>query len=203
MRSRTASGGSRSRSIVLGAALALASAAPSFVLAACAAKPAPGPVPPPPTPSWLARAPTGCAIGFSGPTLNPGDSIRYARRSAVGQLIAGSAEATTSIDSTLLVDGASIRGSGEFTRLDIKGLGRRTRIIAMWAEATPDPRSTTNVRHVYALACRDGATPPGIPAPSYPEWVMNLPRQPGKRRHPTLPARACAASCCAVAVSSR
>jgi hypothetical protein len=131
-----------------------------------------------PSGSWLSQAPEGCAIGFSGPTMNPGNAIRNARRSALQSLVSGSVTSSIHIDSTLLTSGA--RRNREYTRQDIEGSVWESRIVKMWAEVTADPPSSTRVRHVYALACEKGASPPGVTEPDYPDWVMNLPQRPGK-----------------------
>jgi hypothetical protein len=128
--------------------------------------------------SWLSQAPEGCAIGFSGPTLNPGSAIRNARRSALQSLVSGSAESSIHIDSTLLTSETS--RDREYTRQDIEGFVSASRIVKMWAEVTAAPPSSTRVRHVYALACEEGVSPPGVTEPDYPGWVLNLPHQPGK-----------------------
>ena len=130
-------------------------------------------------PSWLRTAPTGCAIGFSGPTLNPGDAIRYSRRAALHQLASGDVATRIHIESELLVSGSGQRG-GEFTRQDIEGTVRDTRVVAMWAERTTDPRSSTKVRHVYAMACKEGQDPLGGSEPAFPDWLLNLPERDGE-----------------------
>ena len=131
-------------------------------------------------PSWLSRAPDGCAIGFSGPTLNPGDAIRYSRRSALHQLAAGDHATRIRIESELLISGNPSQKGGEFTRQEIKGTVRDSSIVAMWAERTRDLRSTTQVRHVYAMACREGSEPANARALSFPDWLLNLPERDGE-----------------------
>jgi hypothetical protein len=128
-----------------------------------------------PAPSWLATSPEGCAIGFSGPTLDPGDAIRYARQAALRQLASGAAETRVHVESALYVSGSRQQRGGEFTRQDIEGTVRDSRIVAMWAERTRDPRSQTKVRHVYAMACNEGAEPPDLADPAYPDWLLNTP----------------------------
>jgi len=139
-----------------------------------------GDAPRPATPGWLQTAPAGCAIGFAGPTLNPGDAVRYARRAALHQLAAGDAETRIRVESELLVSGDSHRRGGEFTRQDIEGTVRDARIASMWAELSVDPRSTTQVRHVYAMACGEGREPAGSARPALPDWLLNLPDRPGE-----------------------
>lgn len=133
-----------------------------------------------PTPSWLQTAPEGCAIGFSGPTLDPGDAIRYARQAALRQLATGAADATVHVESELYVTGSDRRRGGEFTRQDIEGSIRDSRVVALWAERTRDPRSQTKVRHVYAMACAEGAEPPELRDPDFPDWLLNAPERDGE-----------------------
>lgn len=160
----------RSSRLFLCTALASASA----VLACAGAVPEPEAADPP---GWLQTAPEGCAVGFSGPTLNPGDAIRYARQAALRQLAAVDADTRIRVESELLV--GSERG-GEFTRQDLEGTVRNSRIVAMWAERTSDPTSQTKVRHVYAMACSPDATASGTLAPPFPDWLLNLPDRPGQ-----------------------
>jgi hypothetical protein len=159
--------------LFIGTALALASAV--FACASPSEDPEDEPAP-----SWLARAPKGCAIGFSGPTLDPGDAIRYARRAALRQLATGGADAMVHVESELYVAGSDRQRGGEFTRQDIEGTVRDSRIVAMWAERTRDPRSLTKVRHVYAMACGAGSEPPDLGDPAYPEWLLNAPEGNGE-----------------------
>ena len=149
----------------------------SAVLACTGPVFAPEPEPPP---SWLSAAPVGCAIGFSGPTLNPGDAIRYSRQAALHQLAADDREALVRVQSELYVSGNDSQRGGEFSRQDIEGRVRDAQITAMWAELTVDLRSTTRVRHVYAMACREDQTPPGVPNPPFPSWVLNVPERDGE-----------------------
>jgi hypothetical protein len=106
--------------------------------------------------------------------LNPGDAIRGARRNALTQLAAGDASTTAHITSELFVTGGNMRG-GEFSHQDILGSVRDSQIVGMWAKLTPDPGSTTRVRHVYATACRRGSRPPELPDPAFPAWLLDLP----------------------------
>jgi hypothetical protein len=133
-----------------------------------------------PTPSWLQTAPDGCAIGFSGPTLNPGDAVRYARRAALRQLAAGHETTRVHVESELLVTGSNKQRGGEYTRQEVEGTLRDSRIVAMWSERTRDPRSETRVRHVYAMACQEGTEPPGVVEPPFPTWLLNLPPRDGE-----------------------
>jgi hypothetical protein len=133
-----------------------------------------------PPPSWLQTAPQGCAIGFSGPTLNPGDAIRYARQAALRQLASTGRDARVHVQSELYVTGSERQRGAEFTRQDIEGSVRDSRIVAIWAERTRDPRSMTRVRHVYAMACREGSEPPDLGDPPYPQWLLNAPERSGE-----------------------
>ena len=131
-------------------------------------------------PSWLQTAPEGCAIGFSGPTLDPGDAIRYARQAALRQLASGARDTRVRVESELYVTGSPGQRGGEFTRQQIEGSVRKSRIVSMWAERTRDPRSLTKVRHVYAMACAEGAEPPDLDTPAYPSWLLNVPSRDGE-----------------------
>jgi hypothetical protein len=124
--------------------------------------------------SWLEIAPEDCAIGFSGPTLNPGDAIRYARHSSL-QNLALSDAAKVHVRSELLVTGSDRRRGGEFTRQDIEASVRDSRIVTMWANLVEEPLAHTKVRHVYAMACRKGARPSDLRTPPFPDWLLNLP----------------------------
>ena len=133
-----------------------------------------------PVPSWLQMAPNGCAIGFSGPTLNPGDAVRYARRDSLRQLAVTDTSALVHVESELYVAGSRQQRGGEFTRQEIEAAVRDSRIVALWAERTRDPRSMTKVRHVYAMACHPGAEPAGLDDPGFPSWLLNLPDRDGE-----------------------
>jgi len=124
--------------------------------------------------SFTEIAPPGCAIGLSGPTLNPGDALRNARRQALTELAGGNANTIVQIDSELLVSGGAQRG-GEFTRQDISGAVRDARIVAIWAEGAPSRHNGTHERHVYALACDRGAPASRLADPTVPCWILNVP----------------------------
>jgi len=119
-------------------------------------------------------APPGCAIGFSGPTLDPGDAVRGARRDALSALASGDAGAVVHIESELLVSAGGQRG-GEFTKQDISGAIRSARIVAMWVERAENEHLPTRERHVYAMACARGAAAAGLTDPTVPAWILNLP----------------------------
>lgn len=165
----------------MGTALALASAvlvlAPVVIGCASTEEARPPSAAPAPQASWLEIATEGCAIGFSGPTLNPGDAIRRARREALSQLAIRS-DGLVHVSSELLVSGS--RHGGEFTRQDVKASVRDSRIVAMWVEHTSDLRSAGRVRHVYALSCHRGAEPEQLPSIDYPSWLLNVPERPGQ-----------------------
>jgi hypothetical protein len=128
----------------------------------------------PPVASWTKSAPEGCAIGFSGPTLDPGDALRYARLSALTELVSGHASTTVHVESELLSSAGGQRG-GEFTLQEIAGTLRDAKIVAMWAESSEDEHTQTYERHVYALACARGAAAGGLTDPTLPAWILNLP----------------------------
>jgi hypothetical protein len=80
----------------------------------------------------------------------------------------------------LYVSGDDSRRVGEFSRRDIQARLHDTQIVAIWAELTRDLRSNTKVRHVYAMACREDQTPPGVPNPPFPSWLLNVPERDGE-----------------------
>lgn len=147
---------------------------------------APAPTPTPTakasTPAWIAHPPAGCALGGSGPTLDPGDAIRKARLRAFEQLAATTLG--VDIDSTLYLharrEAGDVGWAFELTRHRIDGLLADSRLVAMAVA----PRHAADRRpELLALACRPGAGPLGDaadPASSWPAWVLAPPRAPGR-----------------------
>jgi hypothetical protein len=125
-------------------------------------------------PSWTQSAPPGCAIGFSGPTLDPGDAVRRAREDALSALVSGDVRTVVYIESELLVSGGGQRGA-EFTRQDISGAIRDAKIVAMWVERALNEHLRTHERHVYAMACSRGSAAARLSDPTVPAWILNLP----------------------------
>jgi hypothetical protein len=122
----------------------------------------------------MSAAPPGCALGLSGPTLNPGDALRNARRNALSELAATNARTRVELESELLVSAGGQRG-GEFTRQDISGAVRNAKVVAMWAEQVTHPQTRAVERHVYAMACERDASAAGLVDPTVPAWILNVP----------------------------
>ena len=124
---------------------------------------------------WLEKPPSGCAVGSSGPTLNPSDSIRFARLAALETLAADSLE----------VDVQSIAGDGpagsfEISAQALSGTLANARIVALWAEPEPEQGNRSRMREVFALACWPGTVPPERPGRNDPDWLLDPPREPGR-----------------------
>jgi len=125
------------------------------------------------TPGELAgtrNPPSGCALGVSGPTLNPGDALRHAQRDALQNLASGTLG--VQIDSELYDAGSR---SGEITSQLTEGLIEKSRIAAMWSEELPGVERDHRMREVYAVACDPDASSSPLPPPDYPNWLLNIP----------------------------
>ena len=122
--------------------------------------------PPRPSPDWLDRPPADCAVGGSGPTLDPGDAIRHARISALVNL----AEDELEID-VQSITGIGRRGTFEMTTQSLSGLVSDARVVALFAETSAGADRLGRIRQVYALACRAKADVSGLPDPGYPVWL--------------------------------
>jgi hypothetical protein len=127
--------------------------------------------------SWAAAPPPGCAVGASGPTLNPRDAIRAARLAAIEALAAEG----------LAVDVQTISGEGpdgsfEIAAQALSGSLENARIVALWAdvESHASLASTPRIRRVQALACWPDAVPRDLPAPDYPGWILQSPAEAGR-----------------------
>jgi hypothetical protein len=123
--------------------------------------------------SWTKAPPDGCAVGSSGPTLNPRDSIRHARLSAIETLASDS----------LAVDIQTISGTGpdgtfEIAAQALSGSLENARIVALWAYVEPAGGfgSGPQLRQVYALACWPDAAARDVKGPNYPVWLLEPPR---------------------------
>ena len=154
-----------------------AQAAALLGLAACAVSgPAPGA-----TDRTLARwanaPPEGCAVGASGPTLNPRHAIRAARLAAIEALAAESLEVDVQS-----ISGEGPDGSFEIAAQALSGSLEDARVVAVWADVEPGttPRSRPRVRRVHALACWPDAEPRDLPAPDHPAWLLDPPERAGR-----------------------
>lgn len=144
-------------------------------------------------PEWLGRPPRGCAAGHSGPTLDPGDAIRQARRSALEQLAAQ--QLGVRVESELRLDA---RGwVSEATTQEVYGILGESRIVAMTSRAAggrrPGSSAQPPLRELYALACRADAARARLPKRAHPDWLLDVPSDPmricvlgvgGPTRHP-------------------
>ncbi len=122
---------------------------------------------------WIEEPPRACAVGFSGPTLDPGDAIRKARTHSLETLAAE--QLGVEIESELWI---GEHGTREFTEQTVRGVMERSRIVAMTARLQPGADS--ELREVYALACPNERPTSDIPHPDFPSWILNLPRSPGR-----------------------
>ena len=125
--------------------------------------------------AWLPAPPAGCAVGLSGPTLDPGDAIRQARSSALENLAAQLLGVR--VESELRISAEAVT---EFTRQDISGVMALSRIVAMDSDSDPDARSRHELREVYALACPAEIATPHIPRPGFPDWILDIPSEPDR-----------------------
>lgn len=121
-----------------------------------------------PRPAWVDGPPAECAVGASGPTLNPRNAIRRARAAAIDALAVGE----------LPVDVQTITGSGsdgEFllSSQSVSGILSDARIVALWADTATTGSIRGRVRQVHALACWPTASLRGIPPPDYPRWLLD------------------------------
>jgi len=125
---------------------------------------------------WVDLPPDGCAVGSSGPTLNPRNSIRYARLAAVEALAADS----------LAIDIQSVAGIGpggsgfEISAQALSGTLADARVVALWADIDPSQGPRSRLRQVFALACWPDASLRGVPSPDYPIWLLNPPTDDGR-----------------------
>jgi hypothetical protein len=157
------------------ASLALAFA---LALAGCRA-PAPrvataAPVAPPPllgagareeSPAWTRTTVPGCAPGFSGPTLNPGDAIRYAQAHALGEF----AEAQgVRIASLAIDDGRDVHSVATYVS---EAVLSNVRVVAVETQRTGRLDDAT-ARVTHALACRLGSEV-GVRGTNAPDWVLD------------------------------
>lgn len=125
--------------------------------------------------AWLDAPPARCAVGSSGPTLNPRNAIRSARVSAIDALAAGS----LSVD-VQSITGSGVRGDFEMTAQSLSGVLADARIAAIVAETNPGVQGRARLRQVYALACFSDADLSDLPAVDDPRWLIEAPREGGR-----------------------
>lgn len=126
-------------------------------------------------PSWVKYPPRDCAVGMSGPTLNPGDAVRYAQEDARHNLAASTLG--VKIQSVWLdnSDGYPVGATVQETH----GLLRNTVIQSMWALSANNAPSSLK-REVYALACNGNNGSLETQSGNVPDWVLNLSEKPGQ-----------------------
>ena len=123
---------------------------------------------------WVSAPPEACAVGSSGPTLNPGTAIRYARLAAIEALASGSLD----VDVQTVTRSGS-EGSFEVSAQALSGTLENARIVALWADtATAGVRS--RLQQVYALACWPEASLSDLGRPAFPDWLIDPPSDSGK-----------------------
>lgn len=125
--------------------------------------------------AWVEAPPAGCAVGASGPTLNPRNAIRHARLSAIESLAAGSLEVDVQT-----ISGTGSRGSFEVSAQALSGTLENARIVALWADTESVGETRSRLRQVYALACWPDASLAGLPRPDFPHWLIEPPAEPGE-----------------------
>ncbi len=128
-----------------------------------------------PLASWVDAPPADCAVGSSGPTLNPRNAIRYARQSAIEALASGSLE----ID-VQTISGEGSWGSFEVSAQALSGTLENARIVALWAETDLAAEGRRRIRQVYALGCWPEASLRDLPRPDYPRWLIEPPAKAGQ-----------------------
>lgn len=140
-------------------------------LSACLAhhKPSKSPATAVPKPGWASFdfKVKHCALGHSGPTVNPGDSMRNAMEVARQELAAQKLNAR-------IVDFNDInkQDATEYNFQEIEGMLENTAIVASHTDGRPDdPHFLT--RESYALACLQGreARVSGSLNKAVPEWI--------------------------------
>lgn len=124
---------------------------------------------------WTLVPPPDCAVGSSGPTLNPRNSIRLARLSAIETLAANSLE----ID-VQTVSGVGPYGDFEIAAQALSGTLENARLVALWADVDRDGGFGSRVRQVFALACWPHAFVRDLPEPEYPFWLLEPPSDDGR-----------------------
>jgi hypothetical protein len=131
-------------------------------------------IPPPPvlgpgardeSPAWTRAVIPGCAPGFSGPTLSPGDAIRNAQAHALGEF----AEAQgVHIASVSVDDGRDVHAVATFVS---EATIANVRVVAIETQRTGRADDAT-ARVTHALACRLGSER-GLTGKNAPAWVLD------------------------------
>ena len=128
-----------------------------------------------PLAGWIEAPPSGCALGSSGPTLNPRNAIRYARASAIEALAGDQLEVDVQT-----VTGTGTRGDFEMTTQSLSGRLENARIVAVFADTLAGAPDRSRVRQVYALGCWPQADLGALSTPAYPSWLIRPNSEPGR-----------------------
>lgn len=131
--------------------------------------------PPRPMPDWIDRPPSDCALGASGPTLNPRNAIRYARVSAIEALASGSLDVDVQT-----ISGEGRRGAFEMSAQSMSGTLANARVPAIWAETRAGSTGRAAIRQVFALACWPDADLSSLPDLDHPRWLIEPPTGGGR-----------------------
>lgn len=124
---------------------------------------------------WVEAPPEDCAVGASGPTLNPRNAIRYARLAAIEGLASGSLEVDVQT-----ISGEGSAGSFEISAQALSGTLEDARVVALWADADTRGPVRSRVRQVYALACWPEASLGGLARSDFPSWLIDPPVEAGR-----------------------
>ena len=126
-----------------------------------------------PPPEWIVsnKTPPNCAVGSRGPTIQPMDSVHWARQDARGRL----AFSVLGVD-IQNITAATRDGPGEVSVEKAKGILAEIAIVAQWRDIAGQVDGSAGTS--YAMACLRDAIPPDVSSRGVPDWVMNLPRDP-------------------------
>jgi|GEM_PF-4273606 len=119
----------------------------------------------PALPHWSKNPPAGCAIGISGPTLNPGDALRYAKRNARINLVTSVSD--VHIQSVTYDDGDMIL---EKTSQQMDSMLKDSVIVGL--ESISNNGSGYGAE-VHAMACFNEHSTQIRKNSSVPDWVFN------------------------------
>jgi hypothetical protein len=117
------------------------------------------------SPAWARAMIPGCAPGFSGPTLNPGDAIRYAQAHALGEFAEAQGVRVASVS---LDDGHGVRSVATYVS---EATLANVRVVAVETQRTGRADDPT-ARVTHALACRVGSEG-GARGTNAPAWVID------------------------------
>jgi len=107
--------------------------------------------------------PVGCALGVSGPTIDPGDALVHARADALANLAAGAPGARVRLESTQVVRAGPEARYRSVMRQHLKGRLVGARIVRAWTDREGQGPATI-APAVYAIACAADA------AGRFPPW---------------------------------